>query len=138
MASYVKYEKYIEFLCNKEIDAFGTTDTYKIILSNTAPNVATHTVLADASDLSTSGGYTAGGQDTQNDSTRSGGTVTETAVDVLWTATTGFGPFRYVIRYDDTHASDALINYWDYASSISLAALETFTADFGASTATFA
>jgi hypothetical protein len=139
MAAYVKYEKFVEWLANKEIDFFGTTDTFKAALCSDAPVVATDTVLADTTQVANGNGYVTGGEDTQNDSTRSGGTVTETAVDIVWTGSgAGFGPFRYVVRYDDTHASDALINYWDYGSSISVGASETFTLDFGASVSTLA
>lgn len=41
----------------------SATDSWKIILSNTAPNVATHTTAASATELGTAGGYTAGGDD---------------------------------------------------------------------------
>lgn len=136
MASYVKYETFIQALANKEIDFFGTTDTFKAALASDAPVVATDAGVADITQVANGGGYTTGGEDTQNDSTRSGGTVTETAVDIVWTGTTGFGPFTYVVRYDDTHASDQLINYWSYGSSISVGASETFTLDFGASVST--
>ena len=141
MAAYVKYQQFAEDLANKVHDLFGTNDTLKVALTNAAPNVATHAVLADITDLSTGGGYTAGGADTQNDGTESGGTLTVTGVDVVWTGTGGgFGPFRYVVLYNDTPTSpaDPLIAYWDYGSSISVAAGETFTADFGASLFTLA
>jgi hypothetical protein len=141
MAAYVKYESAVEDIANSIIDFFGTTHTFKVMLSNAAPNVATHEVRADVTELSGGNGYTSGGEDTQNDSTRTGGTITETALDVVWTATGGsIGPFRYVIRYDDTPTSpaDPLLNYWDYGSSITLSAGETFTVDFGASVSTLA
>lgn len=138
MATYVKYETAIEKLVNKLLDLFGTTDTVKIVLASDAPVVATDSVIGDVTQVANGGGYTTGGEDTQNNSTRSSGTVTETAVDVVWTGTTGFGPFRYVVRYDDTAAADDLLNYWDYASSISVGIGETFTVDFGASVSTWA
>ncbi len=89
--------------------------------------------------LSVGSGGTPGGEDTQNNSTRTTDTVTETATDIVWTATTGFGPFTYVDRYDTTAAApaDALINYWSYGSAVTLLAAETFTLDFGASVATY-
>jgi len=138
MASYVKYEKFVEDLMNKIHDLFGTTDTLKCILSNGAPNVSTHTVLADVTQISAGTGYTTGGNDTANDSTRTGGTVTMTCVDITWTASGSMGPFRYVSMYNDTPTSpaDPLISYWDYGSALTLATGETFTVDFGASVAT--
>lgn len=141
MASFVKYQQFVEDLGNKVHDLVGTNDTLKVMLSNAAPNVATHAVRADVTELSTGGGYTSGGIDAQNDGAESGGTLTVTGVDVVFTATSGgFGPFRYAILYNDTPSSpaDPLIGYWDYGSSISLLDTETFTVNFGASLFTIA
>jgi hypothetical protein len=134
-SSYFKYQNFIEDFGNKVHDLVGTNDTLKIALTNTAPNQATHTVRGDITELTTGGGYTSGGEDTQNDGSESGGTLTVTGVDVTWTGTgSGFGPFRYVVLYNDTPSSplDPLIAYWDYGSSISVADTETFTHNFGA------
>jgi hypothetical protein len=135
MASFTKYQQFVEDLGNKVHDLVGTNDTLKVALTNTAPNVATHAVLTDITELSTANGYTAGGEDTQNSGAEASGTLTVTGVDVVWTASGAVGPFRYVVLYNDTPSSplDPLIGYWDYGSSITLANGETFTADFGAS-----
>ena len=141
MASFVKYQQFVEDLGNKVHDLVGTNDTIKVALTNTAPNVSTHAVLADITEISAGNGYTAGGEDTQNDGTESGGTLTVTGVDVVFTASGGsIGPFRYVVLYNDTPTSpaDPLIGYWDYGSSITLLTGETFTVDFGASLFTVA
>ena len=141
MASFVKYEQFVEDLGNKVHDLVGTNDTLKVLLSNSAPNVSTHAVRADTSELSTGGGYTSGGEDTQNNGSESGGTLTVTGVDIVFTAAGGtIGPFRYAILYNDTPSSpaDPLIGYWDYTSSITLQEGETFTVDFGASLFTIA
>lgn len=140
MASFVKYQQFVEDLGNKVHDLVGTNDTLKIALTNTAPNVATHAVLADITEISAGNGYTAGGTDTQNDGTESGGTLTVTGVDVVFTASGAVGPFRYAVLYNDTPVSpaDPLIGYWDYGSSVTLASGETFTVDFGASLFTVA
>ena len=135
MASYVKYNVFPEDLANKVHDLFGTNDTLKVALTDAAPNVATHTVLADITELAAGGGYTAGGADTQNDGTRSGATLTVAGVDVVLTGSGGgFGPFRYVVLYNSTPAGGPLIAYWDYTSSITVLAGETFTIDFAANT----
>lgn len=141
MAAFNKYQRFAQDLADKVHDLFGTTDTLKVLLSNTAPNAATHAVRADATEISAGNGYTSGGADTQNDSTNTGGTVTVTAVDIVFTAAGGsIGPFRYAILYNDTPTSpaDPLIGWWDYGSSITLADGETFTVDFGASILTIA
>lgn len=144
MATYTKYEPFVENLANKTFDWFGTGDTFKAIIHTDAPTVATDDEITDLTQIAGSNGYTTGGEDIQNDSTRTGGTVTMTAVDVVWTAsggnlgasTTG----RYVSIYDDTATSpaDALQCAYDYGSTFTVATGETFTLDFGASLATLA
>lgn len=136
MASFVKYQNFVEDLGNKVHDLVGTNDTLKVALTNTAPNVATHNVLADITELGAGNGYSAGGADTQNDGSEASGTLTVTGVDIVFTASGGtIGPFRYAVLYNDTPTSpaDPLIGYWDYTSSITLQIGETFTVDFGAS-----
>jgi hypothetical protein len=137
MATYTKYNTFVEKLCNKLIDAFGTTDTWKAVIHTDAPVAATDSTVSDLTQIGGSNGYTTGGSDITFNSTRSSGTVTATASDVTWTAsggnlgasTTG----RYVSIYDDTAASDDLCNSWDYGSTFTIADTETFTLDFGAS-----
>jgi hypothetical protein len=136
MAAFNRYNIFAEDLANKIHDLFGTTDTLKVLLSNTAPNAATHAVKADATEISAGNGYSAGGVDIDNDGTRSTNVVTVTAADKTITASGGsIGPFRYAILYNDTPTSpaDPLIGWWDYGSSITLADGESFTLDFGAS-----
>lgn len=142
MATYTKYEHFIEALINEEVDAFGTTDTFRAVIHTDAPVVGTDDELADLTQISGVNGYTTGGDDIQNDSTRSGGTVTFTAVDVVWTAsggnlgnsTTG----RYFSIHDDTSTTDILMCSFDYGSTFTVADGETMTLDFGASLFTIA
>jgi hypothetical protein len=133
MATYVKYEPFIQGLCDKLFDLFGTTDTVKAVIHSDAPTASTDDELADLTQV-TGTGYTAGGEDTQNDATRSGGTVTATAVDIVWTAgAADWGAARYVSTHDDTSTTDRLINSWDYGGNFTLGNAETFTLNFGAS-----
>lgn len=137
MATYVKYDNAIQNLCDKLIDAFGSTDTWKAIIHTDAPVTATDNVLGDLTQIAGSNGYTTGGNNITFNSTRTGGTVTATGVDVVWTAsggnlgasTTG----RYVSIYDDTSTLDNLWCSYDYGSTFTVADTETFTLDFGAS-----
>lgn len=133
-AAYVKYEHAIEAMLNEEVDAFGTTDTFRAAIHTDAPVVATDDELADLTQI-TGTGYTAGGEDIQNDATRSGGTVTFTAVDVVWTAGAAdwTATARYVSIHDDTATTDILLCSFDYGSTFALGNGETFTLDFGAS-----
>ena len=142
MATYTKYETAIEKLCNKLIDAFGTTDTWKVVIHTDAPVTATDSVLTDLTQISGVNGYTTGGDNATFNSTRSGGTVTATGTDIVWTAsggnlgnsTTG----RYFTLYDDTATSDDLWCSWDYGATFTVASGETMTLDFGASIFTIA
>lgn len=137
MASYVKYERFVENFANKLIDAFGTTDVWKVAIHTDAPVVATDDALSDLTQISGLNGYTTGGENITFNSTRSGGVVTATATDVTWTAsggnlgssTTG----RYFSIYDDTSAGDNLLCSFDYGSVFTVANGETITIDFGAS-----
>lgn len=134
MATYNKFNDFVEQLGLQQHNL--NTDPIYCYLSNEAP-VATDTTRADIADLSTGGGYTAGGQDTQNAYSESpAGTGTMTGTDIVWTATTGFGPFRYLILYNQIGGlagTNKLIAWWDYGSAVTLGAGETFTVDFGSS-----
>lgn len=137
----VKYQQFIEDWGNKVHDFVGTNDTLKFMLSNTAPNVATHAVRADASEIAAGNGYTSGGVDSQNDGTETAGTLTVTGVDFTLTASGGnIGPFRYIILYNDTPTSpaDPLIQYYDLGSSITLLDGDSLVVDIGTSLLTLA
>jgi hypothetical protein len=142
MATYTKYETAIEKLCNKLIDAFGTTDTWKVVIHTDAPTVATDSVLTDVTQISGVNGYTTDGDNATYNSTRSGATVTATGTDIVWTAsggnlgnsTTG----RYFTLYDDTSTANDLWCSWDYGATFTVATGETMTLDFGASIFTIA
>jgi hypothetical protein len=111
------------------------TDVFKVYLTNAAP-VAGNTVYNTPADLATAGGYVAGGTDIALVYSQAAGTGTGTSTDVVFTATTGFGPFRYAVVYNSTSVTQPLVAWYDYGSAVTLGALETFTVDFGATTFT--
>lgn len=133
MASFNKFRAFVENVA-EGVHNLGS-DTLKILLTNTAP-VNTNSVKADLTEISAGNGYTAGGTAvTITSSAQSAGTYKLVGNDVVFTASGGtIGPFRYAVLYNDTPTSpaDPLIGWWDYGSSITLAAAETFTVDLDA------
>ena len=141
MATFTKYQCFVENLAEK-VHNLGS-DTLKIMLSNAAPNVSTHTVRADSTEIGAGSGYTSGGTAvTVTGSSQTSGTYSLTqSADVVFTASGGtIGPFRYAILYNDTPTSpaDPLIAYWDYGSAVTLNDTETFTVDMAANILTIA
>lgn len=131
MAVFNKHNIFVENVTEK-VHNLGA-DTLKNMLTNTAP-VATNSVLLDLTDLTAGNGYTAGGTATSiTSSSQTSGTYKLVITDVVFTASGGsIGPFRYTDFYNDTPTSpaDPLIGWYDYGSSITLAAGETFTVDY--------
>jgi hypothetical protein len=135
MAAFNKFEAFSEHLAEKVHDL--NADTLKVYLTNNAPDAAADAVKADlVESVSNGNGYTGGGHDTQNATSRTGGTTSVTGTDITITASGGtIGPFRYAVLYNDTPTSpaDPLIGWWDYGQSITLNDGESFTVDFGSS-----
>lgn len=137
MASFVKVNSFVEALAEKTHNL--GSDQLKIALTNTDPtasatNYAALTSPIAATNLSGATPFNV----TTSSSSQTGGTYSLVCADLTLTATGSVGPFRYVVLYNDTAASDELIGYWDYGSSVTLASGETFTVDFGASVLTLA
>jgi hypothetical protein len=127
MATFNKFQKFVEDLAEK-VHNLGT-DQLKIALSNSAPNAATNGVLTDITEITYTNLSTR--NVTTSTSAQTSGTYKLVLADLVLTASGGsVGPFRYVILYNDTAASDQLIGYYDYGSSITLANGETLTIDF--------
>lgn len=134
MAAFNKFNSFVEALAEKKHDLGA--DTLKVMLTNTAP-VAANAVKADLTEISAGNGYTAGGNTASvTSSAQTSGTYKLVLGDpATWTASGGsIGPFRYAVLYNDTAASDELIGWWDYGSSITLAAGESFAVDFDPTT----
>lgn len=137
MATYNKFEGFVGYLGLAAVNL--NTDTLKVYLSNATPSASLDDIKTDLAEITAGNGYTAGGADSTNTYSEASGTGTLAGTDIVWTASGGtIGPFRYAVLYDDTHASDILIAWWDYGSAITLNDGESFTVDFGASIATIA
>lgn len=137
MATFNKLNGFVEHLAEK-VHNLGS-DQLVVALSNTAPGSegtpptgsTAACVLANVTQIS----YTnlSSRNITTSASAQTSGTYKLTLTDLVLTASGGsVGPFRYVYIYNDTAASDNLIGYYDYGSSITLADGETLTIDFDA------
>lgn len=134
MAAFNKFNQFVADLGNKVHNL--SSDACKVMLTNTAP-AATNAVFADITELASGNGYTTGGNAASVTSwTQTSGTAKLIlASPATWTASGGsVGPFRYAVLYNSTPTSPLkpLIGYWDYGSSITLAAGETFAVSLDA------
>jgi hypothetical protein len=132
-ASYVKYTAAIEPLF-EQINS--GTDAWKVALAS-AVNIADTTFTAGTTDLTTAGGYTAGGNTTTITSAAqtSGTYKLVLASPTAWTATGAGFTFRYAILWNSTNSIP--VAYWDYGSSQAVAAGETVTVTLDATNGVF-
>jgi len=129
MASFTKINSFTEAVAEKVHDL--GSDTLTIALTNTA-HTSTWSTLSDLTEVS----YTnlSSRAITTASSAQTTGTYKLTLTDLVLTSSGGTtGAFRYVYVYNDTAASDELVAYYDYGSSITLQDGDTFTIDFDAS-----
>lgn len=99
--------------------------TFKVYLTNVAPNAATMKNKADLAGIAEGNGY---------DQSLLAVTVTSVEADgadavvlatndhtITATSSTNLIPaFRYIVLYNNTDPQDALIGYWDYGSAVEL------------------
>jgi hypothetical protein len=125
MATFNKINSFVEDIAEK-VHNLGS-DTLTVALTNSAPS-ASNTVLTDITQIS----YTncSARAITTSTSAQTAGTYKLVLADLVLTASGAVGPFRYVVIYNDTAASDQLICWFDYGSAITLANTDTFTIDF--------
>lgn len=133
------YNKIADWAATSEKAANIGTDSFVLALSNTAPGSESSNPTADGNGVLanvTQVSYTncSSRALTTASSAQTSGTLKLDFNDITLTASGGsVGPFRYVYIYDDTPSSpaDPLVGYYDYGSSITLAAGETLAITFG-------
>lgn len=97
-----------------------TSDTLKLAFTDTAPTTATHVYTDITSPLALTNMATSPAL-TSVTWTQSTGTATLGAATWTGTSQTGnFGPFRYIVIYDDTAASKNILGWYDYGSEVTL------------------
>ncbi|MGO3934770.1 hypothetical protein [Rhodopseudomonas pseudopalustris] len=100
------------------------TDTFKAVLTNTALNLATNEVLADITQIANGNGYATGGVTLTSvvwSDPTADGKWRFTSAQFKWIASGGaIGPFRYIVIYSDTSASDKVVGRFDFGSAITI------------------
>ena len=129
MATYTKFQCFVEDICEKKHDL--GSDTLKVAFSNAtnAPSASLDKKLADITtiDPTNLGDTTL----SKTSSSQTNGTYTLVLADKTLTATGDVPAFQYVIIYNDTATDDPLIAWYDYGSEVTLHANDTFKLDFG-------
>ena len=94
MASYNKVNNFVKDLAEGVHQLQAAGHQLKVALLSAAPT-ATQALFANWTEIAAGNGYTAGGDDVQNDTSLAGGTLTVTAVDVTITCpATATGTWR--------------------------------------------
>ncbi len=136
MAAFNKFNIFVEDLCNKVHDLFGSgggIDAIKVYLSNTAPDAALDAIKTDLAEITNQNGYTAPVSVTPVGSRSGGGIWVAQGTKVVITASGGtVGPFQYVVLYNDTPSApvDPLIGWWDRLAPLTLQDGESFSIKF--------
>lgn len=108
------------------------THTFKIML---AASCASTNSVKGSLEIADGNGYPEGGATTTLALSETGGVTTVTGTEVTFAAVGGsITPFRYAVLYNDTAASDNLIGFWDYGSTVTLLDTQTFTVRFNGTT----
>ena len=144
MATYVGYQNGTSVMMEA---ANCGSDAYRLILSNTAPNVSTNTNYASATEIANGNGYsntgvvgTTGVAVSITSHVQTAGVyklVLAAPASPTWTASGAGFTFRYVILVNATQ--NALISYWDYGSAVVMngANGDTFTPTLDPTNGTF-
>lgn len=135
MATFTKLNGFVEHLAEK-VHNLGS-DQLAVALSNTAPGSegtpptgsTAACVLANVTQIAYTNLSTR--NVTTTSSAQASGTYKLICADLTLTSTGGStGPFRYIYLYNDTAASDQLIGYYDYGTSLTIASGGYFVVDF--------
>jgi hypothetical protein len=129
MATMSKFNVFLEDLAEKVHNLGADALTLALFPAASAPSATSANLAA----IGTQAVYTYCSTRvvTITTSAQTSGTYKLCLTDHVLTATGGsVGPFRYLVLYNDTAASDQLIGWFDYTSDVTLAAGETFTLNF--------
>lgn len=137
MATFTFIDAFKDFqgACVPDMDF--ANDQFTIYLSDEAPIVATDSPKTDIANITEQNGYTETNLTTTWVETAGGSGifVLRHNADVVWTASGGsFGPFRYVVVYNNTVTTplDLLVGFWDTTVENTITTGNSFTVDLNA------
>lgn len=141
MAAFNKFNAFLEDVFEGVHDF--SADTFKVYLTNTAPNASTQSVKANLAEISAGGGYVSGGFTVTVSSSALNGSQYEAVIDdetPLFTATNTVAQWQYVVLYNSstTAKTDPLIGWYDFGSAVDLTTDDVLNIDFASPTFTFA
>lgn len=128
MATYTKFQPFAEHVYEK-VHNLGSDQLVVALCASANAPVNTNALLSDLTVIS----YTnlSSRNLTTSSSAQSSGTYKLVIADLTLTASGGsVAAFRYIVIFNDTAASDQLICFFDYGSSLTLADGESLTLDF--------
>jgi phage-related protein len=132
MPAFVEPDILSEDIANKIHDF--NSDTFRWVLSNTAPVLASTFLLSNVTQIATGGGYTqmtdgANGLATTVSFSRTGQTTTVNTTQVVLTATGAVATFGYIILINDTPTSplNPVVGWVTLSSAVTMALNDTFT-----------
>jgi hypothetical protein len=133
MATFVKFQAFVEHLAEGVHDLGSDTLTVALCSAANAPSVSADAVLGDLTEIAYT--YLSSRVLSTASSSQTGGVYKLVVNDLVISASGGTAAgFRYVIIYNDspTSPADPLIGYYDYGSDLALADGESLTLDFNA------
>lgn len=129
MATFTKIEAFVEQLAEQAHNLGADTLMLALCAAADAPDPAADSELGDLTEIS----YTNASSRalTVTGSAQTAGVYKLTIDDLTLSASGGpVGPFQYVVIYNDTHASDGLIGFYDLGSEVTLSDGQDFLFDF--------
>jgi len=141
MSSLNKFNVFVKALAEQNHNL--ASDVLKVYFTNFNPSAAVHHTYSGAggnagpAEISAGFGYVAGGNVASviSSSQQAGVYRLILADPDIWTASGGnIGPFRYFVLWNSSIATNNLIGWWDYGTSVTLADGQGFLVDLNQTT----
>ena len=127
MATFTKFQPFVESLAEKKIDLSGAQLTVALTTNANAPTPGM-ALLSEVTQINYAN--LSSRVVTVFSHAQVTGTFKLCLTDLVLTASGTVATFRWVILYDDAAINDNLIAYWDKGVDVSMVIDDTFTIDF--------